>query len=166
MTTCPTTNKPMPNLPPGEPSWQIIRNGDWSAQILLVKAANKKEIGHILCDLMNEKSEWEFPDTGLLVVMNCTKSDSSRVKTMGLLDTSVQCSVIQVRNESGYKTKRIARTAVLCTDDLAESCPGTASQIEWQCGKIPKWTGAWHEGAKWWCLPQRSHGRSRGSCPS
>ena len=149
MTTRPATNKPMPNLPPGEPSWQMSGNGDRSAQISLVKAAGKNEIGHTLSNLTNEKSEWKFPDKGLLVVMNCTKSDLSRVKTMGLLDTGVQCSVIQVSNESGYKIKKIAHTAVLCTDDLAASCPRTALQIKRQCGKIPKWMGAWHEGAKW-----------------
>ena len=50
---------------------------------------SRLDLGHALCDLTNEKSEWEFPDKGLLVVMNSTKSDLSRVKTMGLLDTGV-----------------------------------------------------------------------------
>ena len=54
-----------------------------------MKAAGKNEIGHTLYDLTNEKSEWEFPDKGLLEVMNCTKSNLSRAKTMGLLDTGV-----------------------------------------------------------------------------
>jgi hypothetical protein len=79
-------------------SWRAITADDWKLGSVCIDiigegSGQKRDWTYleILCDLMNETSEGEFPDkelSRLLVATNFTKSDCSRVEAMGLLDTA------------------------------------------------------------------------------
>jgi hypothetical protein len=78
-------------------SWTAITADDWKRRSVCIDIISEGSVQkrdwtylEILCDLTNETSEGEFPDkelSRLLVATNFTKSDCSRVETMGLLDT-------------------------------------------------------------------------------